>query len=418
MANLGKKNGVFIARFRYNGKEYKRSLKTLDKSDAVAAMHDIQRVLHRLAIGMIQIPAGINPGDFIASGGTIQPVSHREPVIVPTLAAAIAEYHDHLGHLADSTRYTIRVHLNNLQKHLAPKLGRSIEQVRHADLDGFVQARLKVRSSTTVRKEQETLIEFFEWVVVRQYLEKSPAADLRLVKGSADQDPFRTIAEIAAQLSRGGLDESQQWALWDCLYLTPEEISELLAVVKARMRYDVSYLLHAVPAYTGMRRGELLQLRWQDVRFEQNALIARSRKQSRQQVETHRRIDIHPELKNLLLEWREARPKGQFLASDPSSTEPLTGKLANHRFWQPLRGTWWCLHSRRNRFKIGFHTYRHSFASNLAAAGVDQRIIDEWMGHVTESMRKRYRHLFPNVLKSAILSFSFGSRPVAADQTL
>lgn len=56
----------------------------------------------------------------------------------------------------------------------------------------------------------------------------------------------------------------------------------------------------------------------------------------------------------------------------------------------------------------GFHTFRHSFASNLAAAGVDQRVIDELMGHTTVEMQKRYRHLFPDLRRAAILSV-FGS---------
>lgn len=43
----------------------------------------------------------------------------------------------------------------------------------------------------------------------------------------------------------------------------------------------------------------------------------------------------------------------------------------------------------------GFHVLRHSFTSNLAAAEVDQRRIDQWMGHQTEAMRKRYQHLRP-----------------------
>jgi integrase len=71
-----------------------------------------------------------------------------------------------------------------------------------------------------------------------------------------------------------------------------------------------------------------------------------------------------------------------------------------------MRKTTWCLDNGRDLFKVGFHTYRHSFASNLAAAGVDQRLIDEFMGHTTEAMRKRYRHLFPAAKRSAITSFS------------
>lgn len=50
----------------------------------------------------------------------------------------------------------------------------------------------------------------------------------------------------------------------------------------------------------------------------------------------------------------------------------------------------------------GFHVLRHSFCSNLAAAGVDQRVIDEFMGHQTEEMRRRYRHLFPDQRRKAI----------------
>ena len=52
--------------------------------------------------------------------------------------------------------------------------------------------------------------------------------------------------------------------------------------------------------------------------------------------------------------------------------------------------------------KIHFHTLRHSFASNLAREGIDDRIIDHFMGHQTEEMRRRYQHLFPDKKESAI----------------
>src|SRR5205823_11717545 len=102
----------------------------------------------------------------------------------------------------------------------------------------------------------------------------------------------------------------------------------------------------------------------------------------------------------------------------PDGSGPVNNDRANRVFWQPMRGTPWCLNNGRDLFKIGFHTYRHSFASNLAAAGVDQRVIDEFMGHTTEAMRKRYRHLFPRAKQSAIESFSLAAaaRPAAGHQ--
>jgi len=56
----------------------------------------------------------------------------------------------------------------------------------------------------------------------------------------------------------------------------------------------------------------------------------------------------------------------------------------------------------------GWHVLRHSFISNCAAGGVDQRLIDTWTGHTTEEMRKRYRHLIPSVEQAAIRTV-FGS---------
>lgn len=44
----------------------------------------------------------------------------------------------------------------------------------------------------------------------------------------------------------------------------------------------------------------------------------------------------------------------------------------------------------------GWHIFRHSFISNCASLAVDQRMIDAWVGHQTDDMQKRYRHLFPH----------------------
>ena len=87
----------------------------------------------------------------------------------------------------------------------------------------------------------------------------------------------------------------------------------------------------------------------------------------------------------------------QSLRSNGYDGELLTPSEARDHFRRTLDGSRW------EKIK-GFHVFRHSFASNLAAAGVDQRIIDEWMGHQTEEMRKRYRHLFPDQQREAIES--------------
>ncbi len=65
--------------------------------------------------------------------------------------------------------------------------------------------------------------------------------------------------------------------------------------------------------------------------------------------------------------------------------EPLTVGECHIHFKKTLARSKWSVVK-------GLHTLRHSVASCLAAAGVDQRIIDDMLGHVTEEMRRRYRH--------------------------
>lgn len=411
MASIFLKDGVFVARFRHLGREFKRSLKTGDRRDAELALAEIVRAVHRLRVGLMAVPAGVSVPEFVLSGGTLAaPAPPAAPVAVaPTLAEAADRYVGNLAHLAPATRLTVAVHLRTLQRVLGPAAAGPVDRVTRADLERYVQGRLGSRAAETVKKERGTLVSFFAWCAVEGFVASPPTAGLTPLKGSGDAHRFQTLTEIEAVVARGGLDAAEEWALWGRLYLTPPEVGEVLELARTRSRRGVSHVLHAVPAYTGMRRGEVPRLRCSDVHFEHRGVVARSRKQSRQAAETSRRIDLHPDLEAILLEWRGRRPRGQFVACDEGSAEPLALHQAAERFAQPLKGTRWAIPERGHLLKLGYHTYRHSIASNLAAAGVDQRVIDELMGHTTEAMRKRYRHLAPRAKRSAIESLVFAA---------
>ena len=80
--------------------------------------------------------------------------------------------------------------------------------------------------------------------------------------------------------------------------------------------------------------------------------------------------------------------------------EPVTRNEATHHFRQSLMDSKW--------EKVpGWHCLRHSFISILASDGVDQRLIDDYVGHTTEDMRRRYRHLLPET-KAKVLKRVFG----------
>ena len=399
---------IFVVRFRYLGKEYKKSLKVRDETEAENAKNLVEVTIHRLLTGQTQIPGGIDPGDYIVSGGTLtEAVARKATVATPTARDLATRFlQAQRQYLAPSTHKLFTYHLNHWLRHLGRTADTSADRVTHANLEDYLQQRIGRTSTTTAAKERLTLMQTFRWAVARGELPASPAANLAVIKEEIERPRFRTLAEIEAQIERGGLVEDEVLDLWECVYLSPDEIAQLLETVRNNAQHHVSLLLHVISAFTGMRRGEVLRLQWTDVDFQNGIVQASSRKQSRKRSITIRTIALHPELLTILADWK-SRTKGQFVLIDPKTQRALEGNRANRLFWQPLRGTDWCLDSAKNWFKIGFHTYRHSFASNLAVASVDQRVIDEFMGHSTEQMQRRYRHLFPNVRRQAITRLSY-----------
>jgi integrase len=167
-------------------------------------------------------------------------------------------------------------------------------------------------------------------------------------------------------------------------------------------------------AHTGARRSEMLRARINDVDLEAGTVCLHERKRARGR-RTSRRVALTPFLAGVLKEWLDTHPGGQYLFCQElqvfrSKTKrveygPVTRDEAGDHFKRTLAGGKW------ERLR-GWHVFRHSFVSNCAAKGIDQRIIDEWVGHTTEEMRRRYRHLFPHQQHAAIrLVFGDGQGP-------
>jgi integrase len=257
-----------------------------------------------------------------------------------------------------------------------------------------------------------------------------PSRGLRYPKGE-EKPPFRNFKEITKKIEAGGLTEREIAEAWDSLYLLPTELAEVLTLVKERASHRWVYPLFCFAAYTGARRSEILRAEVADIDFPGGTVLIREKKRSRQQ-RTTRRVPLTGQLAAVLKEYLSAHPGGSTLFSQggvvgrskkrsattghqdekvrPSS---LKGRLAtvkkreetaaggvtrdecHDHFKRTLAGTKW-------EGIRGLHALRHSFISACASKGVDQRLIDEWVGHSTEEQRKRYRHLFPSVQRSAL----------------
>jgi integrase len=170
--------------------------------------------------------------------------------------------------------------------------------------------------------------------------------------------------------------------------LTPPEIRCLLEAAEEPVR---TMVLCAV--LTGMRRGELLGLKWDDIDFERNRIhvrrsLWRGQLISPKSRRSRRAIDLAPTLKAALARL-PSRFKGEtvFTAADGGRIDP--DNFINRDWARTLR---------RSRLRrIRFHDLRHTYASLLIAQGAHPKYIQVQLGHASiQTTLDRYGHLMPD----------------------
>lgn len=437
MASLQKKGRSWYCQFCHQGKRHTFAVGQVAEEEARAKAAQVDYLLMRLKQRLIALPAGIDIVSFVQCDGR-PPAPGAGPAAAPSRhALSLGELRDrylatHARAKETSTLKTARTHF----VHLVATLGERfpLAELRPPDLQRHIDRRVKTPvSAVTVRMEIGTLRTAWNWAKASGLLAADFSADGLAYPKTEQKPPFQTREGIERQLRRGGLMDEEKAALWECLFLTLPDIDEFLEHVRRAANHPWLYPMACFAAHTGARRSEMLRVRIDDVDFEGETVLIRERKRQKGR-RTNRRAPLSRHLIAVLKEWLANHPGGQYLfchaaevarsrkrsgttghqgeKARASSLEgrlagvrhretpslgPLTVDEAHDHFRRTLAGSKW-------EVVRGWHVLRHSFISCCAAAGVDQRLIDEWVGHTTEEMRRRYRHLIPSVEKQAIRS--------------
>ena len=408
MASLEKRPHGYRVVFMFRGEKIARSLQTKDPKQAKSTLARMEDTLRRIELGTLQIPDGADVATFLLSDGNLAAKPRYEKPV--TLTQIFDEYFANLpaGTNEATTIDGMRLH----QRHLERLLGSEfhVQQLTTSDLQGFIEKRSKEKgirgkvTATTIKKALVTFRTIWRWGMMMDKLTGNfPNRGLRYPKAS-EKPPFQTWAEITRQIQRGGLSAAEQSELWDCLYLTLPEVEELLQLVKRQALQPFVYPMFVFAAHTGARRSEIVRSRVSDLDFEANMVTIRERKRVHSQTTT-RRVPMTPLLAEILKDWLKQHPGGvQTFCQPPgiirsktvrSEPTPVTRDEAHDHFKRTLKNSKW-------KVLRGWHVFRHSFISLLASKGVDQRLIDSFVGHTTEDMRRRYRHLYPSIQQSVM----------------
>lgn len=161
-------------------------------------------------------------------------------------------------------------------------------------------------------------------------------------------------------------------------FLLPGEIQILLSNCAGHLLAIVTVALH-----TGMRRGEIFNLEWEQLNFEQGII-------SLEDTKNHERRDI-PMNETVKAVLQGIERKGKYIFCNEKGLP-----FAN------LRDSFNSALQKSGIKDFRFHDLRHTFASNLVMEGVDIMTVKELMGHKTLEMTLRYAHLAPNHKTRAI----------------
>ena len=170
------------------------------------------------------------------------------------------------------------------------------------------------------------------------------------------------------------------------LWFTMQQMLDILAAKKG-----LYHVLFATAAGTGMRAGELLGLRVQDVDLESRMIMVNQSSwdgkiQSTKSENADRTIGIDDSLAQLLREWIGTRKDGYVFPSRRGTTLRV-GNVVKRELWPVLE----VLKIERK----GLHAFRHFRVTALVEAGVPAHTIKAWIGHGSDRMVARYTHSRP-----------------------
>jgi len=169
-------------------------------------------------------------------------------------------------------------------------------------------------------------------------------------------------------------------------YLSKEEMRRLIDACPPHLKPIVILALN-----TGMRRKEILSLRWDQVNFKTGYIyLEKTKTGEKRQIpmnQTTYRLMFHLKMKNQL--------KSPYVFFQKDKMERYVPYKEVKRSFSSA-----CKKAGINDFR--FHDLRHTFASQLVMAGASLKVVQELLGHKDITMTLRYAHLSPDYRKAAI----------------
>ncbi|GAB6126265.1 tyrosine-type recombinase/integrase [Humidesulfovibrio idahonensis] len=164
--------------------------------------------------------------------------------------------------------------------------------------------------------------------------------------------------------------------------LSPEQLTRLLEALDTAENQAVARIMR-MALFTGMRRGEILKLRWEDLDFERGFIGIRDPKGGQSA-----KIPMSPQARDMLFSLPR---ESDFVFPGRDDKQRVEVRRAARKI---------CDTAGLSRDFRPMHGLRHAYASMLASSGqVDLYTLQRLLTHKSAAMTARYAHLRDEVLQ-------------------
>jgi integrase len=218
---------------------------------------------------------------------------------------------------------------------------------------------------------------------------------------------LRNIADMADP-PRASASPPKEMRIW-----TPEQLRQFLAEIEHHRLFPAYYL----SANTGMRRGEVLGLQWDDVDLERARLSVRHQivdvayeliVEDLKTTTGRRTVDLDPRTLAVLRAWRKTQIEERIEVGErPTHDELVFPKPDGTPTHPDYFSQVFDRHLAKSSLpRIRLHDLRHTHASILLRAGVPVKVVSERLGHASPAFTMTvYQHLLPGMQADAAATF-------------
>lgn len=278
-------------------------------------------------------------------------------IINATLSYVIEQYFDFITpQKTPQIIYNYRTQANRLNEWFDVE----IRKLKPFHVLRLIDRLSKEYAQETVRKTIVFLKRILRWAVAEGYIQENPAEDITVSRPKKKRR-FH--------------------------YFTKDELSQIFMI--ARKEYPDYAPIFMFLYYTGLRRSELVSMKWVDIDFKEKVLHVQDSK-------TKHGVRIIP-LCSEAVEILEKLPReNEWVFTSNLTGGPVRGDTITRNFTRVLKK------AGLKKEGVGVHILRHTFASHLAMAGVSLDVIRDLLGHSSVIITEIYAHLSPEQHKAAI----------------